>query len=617
MSCQCRGLLILVCSVALICCPLAVEASSHLRARNRELSMQQRLQEDSDEFTVFSAPSPAQAPATPPMPPPFAQAPATPPMRPPPLPPAASPMVVPPLPPVVALAPAPVVAAAPALPPPIVVAVSPAPPPPVVVAAAPSGAPPVTVQVASPLPCAMAPAAPPLAPPVTTAWPTIPVTPLPTNQPLLAGSLCATVSSCSHCTALPECGWCALEMKCVDGTKLGPRTEQCLAYDFMHCSNIACDARTTCTDCLADHGCGWCASKAKCVGGDGSGPFTASTCPAPSGFKGARPVWAHAFAATKCEDTPPLHSSQLWESLRGLMYKSRARMARMDAQAAAAAASVAAVAPPAQPMVTSPPCNAQASPTPQPLNQATMPPMLPMVGFPGSPPSFSMPGFPGVIWSAQTALPPVLPTTLPPETTEKPTTTTMPTTTTFLTTTIPTTTLSTTPCPTPAPTAPTTPLIILATPPPSLHERPPIEVNVDINQHVDTKANARQVHQETNKKTELGSEATKTMAAPAAVVAMSPSMPWLAFHPPAPAPTPVGLPAAFETKTLAADIAGVTLPPVAGVSLPPGVTLPPAAEIPTVKVPEGLPPLEAPVVLSTTADVEAPASDAEAPASDE
>jgi len=146
-------------------------------------------------------------------------------------------------------------------------------------------------------------------------------------------SICKTQGKdCSSCTALAQCGWCALDKKCVDGTKLGPHKEQCLAYDFNFCVNMPCQARNTCTDCTTDRGCGWCAATNKCSGGDTKGPYIASNCAA--GFAGKRKNWAHGLAAQKCpSDTPALHSSDLWRGLRKIMYKSQRRIARMSAKA--------------------------------------------------------------------------------------------------------------------------------------------------------------------------------------------------------------------------------------------------------------------------------------------
>merc|ERR1712050_291711 len=85
-------------------------------------------------------------------------------------------------------------------------------------------------------------------------------------------------------------------------------------------------------------------------------------------------------------------------------------------------------------------------------------------------------------------------------------------------------------------------------PPPPAQPRTPIQVNVDINQHVATKAYAHQVHQqnETSKKTKtrMRNEAPDMSLGPAGTVAMSPSGP-----PPlvlAPAPAPVLPPASLQ-----------------------------------------------------------------------
>lgn len=325
----------------------------------------------------------------------------------------------------------------------------------------------------------MTPAPPAPAPPAPPWVAMINPTPLPTVQPLLAGSICATATSCSRCTALTECGWCALEQKCVDGTKLGPKTQQCLAYDFMTCTNIACEARNTCSDCLADHSCGWCAGKARCAKGDGKGPVTSSSCPAPNGFADSRPVWAHAFAATKCQDTPPIHAPALWDSLRGIMYKSQTRIARMQAQAAFVPP------PPLAPCQTSPPKPVSMGPTnpPVPYFVAT---------------SWFMPQAPTTSTAAIT--------------TPKATTTAA-------------TTVKPTPCPTMPPPSPRPP------PPPPAPKAPPIKINVNVDQVVRNKAEAGSTSG--NKEGDKHEAPSMLGAAPAAAGAGSPGM--VVAYSPAPA----------------------------------------------------------------------------------
>lgn len=343
---------------------------------------------------------------------------------------------------------------------------------------------------APPAAAAVAAAAPAWVPVQPAPLPMSPVTLMPVpSLPLLAGSLCATASSCSRCTALKECGWCAMEQKCVEGTKLGPRTEQCLAYDYMHCTNIQCEARNTCADCLSDRECGWCASKARCALGDASGPFTASSCPAPQGFVGARPVWAHSFSVTKCQDTPPLHSSELWDNLRGIMYRSQTRIARMQAKAVP-------VPPPPVPV------EVPAVPTPPPQYVATT-------------------------WIMPTA--PVPPTTT--------------------TVAVPTTTIMVTPCPTQTMPIATAPPPRSRRPRRRVEPQPPtpIEVNVDVNQHVNNEATANAKAGDTNifpRAPASGAASSPGLVleyspAPAPAPAVGPQFPAIAGPPPMPEYGPV------------------------------------------------------------------------------
>jgi len=143
-----------------------------------------------------------------------------------------------------------------------------------------------------------------------------------------ARSRCEVAKTCATCTALPECGWCGLEMACVEGDKLGPKSTQCSLFSFSHCSNIPCSARATCADCVADPDCGWCAGRASCADGGSGGPADWFSCPAPE--EDSRPVWLHQGSVLQCQN-PPLHSVKLWDRLRDMMYASQARIGRLMA----------------------------------------------------------------------------------------------------------------------------------------------------------------------------------------------------------------------------------------------------------------------------------------------
>jgi hypothetical protein len=141
-----------------------------------------------------------------------------------------------------------------------------------------------------------------------------------TTELTAGGKTCADARSCSACSLLPECGWCAESQVCVGGNKLGPFNTQCAFYDFSHCRHVPCEARGNCGDCLKDLECGWCAADAACSGGGSAGPFDKTACQAP--------LWFHSQKeeATCLPDAgPTLQPERLWSKLRGMMYRTRAR----------------------------------------------------------------------------------------------------------------------------------------------------------------------------------------------------------------------------------------------------------------------------------------------------
>lgn len=265
----------------------------------------------------------------------------------------------------------------------------------------------------------------------------------------------------------------------------------------------------------------------------------------------------------KCQDTPALHSSELWDSLRGMMYKSQARIARMESQAAFAPP------PPVQPQ----PCATPAAPQ-QPA------PAWPWQ-FPGMP--LMMPGSPQQqmpMAASQQMMPYFMATTWMMPTTAAPTTTTL------ATTTVPTTTAK--PCPTSMPVLP------VATPEPK-PQKPPIQVTVDINQKVENAATARSKSGLENVKKV---DAIPPAGAPAAVAAGSPGL--VVSYAPSPAgqmPPMMPPPPPMDTAS------GAGPPEVPGVpaELP---SVP--AEVPA--VPEGVPevPAEVPAVPEGVPEVSAP-----------
>lgn len=158
-----------------------------------------------------------------------------------------------------------------------------------------------------------------------------PATAAPTIVPL--SSVCASALSCGQCTAMPECGWCSLEGRCVEGNKLSPTHELCGGYEFSGCSAHACGTRLSCNECLQEPQCGWCGSTATCEKGTEAGPLLSGDCP-PS----RNPFevdWMHSSSALKCGTHLGLHDGSLWGSLRGLMDASKSRVAKLEAGVAA------------------------------------------------------------------------------------------------------------------------------------------------------------------------------------------------------------------------------------------------------------------------------------------
>lgn len=169
-----------------------------------------------------------------------------------------------------------------------------------------------------------APTAPATTAPITSA----PTTTLPstsTAAPVVVVSpICATALSCAQCTALPECGWCAVEGRCVGGNKLAPHNIQCGGYQFNHCSIGACHARNTCDSCLENAQCGWCGVTSTCVRGDTTGPLMSSDCHASADEWSM--VWTHTSHPEKCDAAKDYHGDTLWGSLQSIMETSQARV---------------------------------------------------------------------------------------------------------------------------------------------------------------------------------------------------------------------------------------------------------------------------------------------------
>lgn len=159
----------------------------------------------------------------------------------------------------------------------------------------------------------------------TTATATTP--PLTTAVPSVLPVLCEKAVSCSQCTALPDCGWCALEGHCVSGNKLGPHNIACGGYEFSACSLGPCSSRSTCSSCVEDPQCGWCGATSTCTKGDETGPLESSECKVDPTSIG----WMHAGTALKCDSRLGLNDANFWDSLKRIRYRSEARAAELVA----------------------------------------------------------------------------------------------------------------------------------------------------------------------------------------------------------------------------------------------------------------------------------------------
>eukprot|EP01017_Pseudomicrothorax_dubius_P031270 TRINITY_DN3976_c0_g1_i6.p1 TRINITY_DN3976_c0_g1~~TRINITY_DN3976_c0_g1_i6.p1 ORF type:complete len:688 (-),score=238.56 TRINITY_DN3976_c0_g1_i6:543-2606(-) len=71
-------------------------------------------------------------------------------------------------------------------------------------------------------------------------------------------SVCEYYVDCGGCVTNPQCGWCSLQGKCVEGDNIGPLYEICAFYDYKICSGNNCFRYKDCHSCLGDPFCGWC-----------------------------------------------------------------------------------------------------------------------------------------------------------------------------------------------------------------------------------------------------------------------------------------------------------------------------------------------------------------------
>ncbi|KAJ6235298.1 hypothetical protein M0813_28740 [Anaeramoeba flamelloides] len=115
---------------------------------------------------------------------------------------------------------------------------------------------------------------------------TIPTpTPTPTPIPTPDSDDCAIYPDCNRCAAHyadRNCGWCASDKKCYQGTKSGSSNGKCKGVNWNYGSNAKClssecnnyDSCDVCLTHFADRKCGWCTVDGlsyHCLSGDGMG----------------------------------------------------------------------------------------------------------------------------------------------------------------------------------------------------------------------------------------------------------------------------------------------------------------------------------------------------------
>ncbi len=84
-------------------------------------------------------------------------------------------------------------------------------------------------------------------------------------------------TTCGTCTGPAGCGWCESSGRCMAGNTAGPSGTTCADWIWAsdHCPE-ACTVRTSCSSCTSLFACGWCAETASCTRGTLGGPITGS-----------------------------------------------------------------------------------------------------------------------------------------------------------------------------------------------------------------------------------------------------------------------------------------------------------------------------------------------------
>ena len=84
--------------------------------------------------------------------------------------------------------------------------------------------------------------------------------------------------TCGDCTTDPECGWCEVRGKCMEGDTLGPSPGivqgPCTLWSFGGCIGTDCRNLETCSDCTTNSDCGWCEDTCQCTDRIASDPTT-------------------------------------------------------------------------------------------------------------------------------------------------------------------------------------------------------------------------------------------------------------------------------------------------------------------------------------------------------
>eukprot|EP00298_Acanthocystis_sp_HF-20_P000943 c11312_g1_i1.p1 GENE.c11312_g1_i1~~c11312_g1_i1.p1 ORF type:complete len:172 (+),score=61.56 c11312_g1_i1:38-517(+) len=91
---------------------------------------------------------------------------------------------------------------------------------------------------------------------------------------LEAQDRCSKLSSCETCSNFYDCVWCKKENSCAHGNehgKFGAHNKTCSDFDYRKCSGQPCEYYSTCSSCTQIPMCGWCANTLQCYNIDFKG----------------------------------------------------------------------------------------------------------------------------------------------------------------------------------------------------------------------------------------------------------------------------------------------------------------------------------------------------------